>query len=92
MSEVVTLIAENEVFLSSVPVYVISPKHRKPAHAILNAVSIFSLSTLTGLFLVIFSRMSFVIGKRVAFCCGKSLFPPLIMSAMRAVSKASRLR
>ncbi len=92
MSDLVTLIAENEVLLSSVPVYVFLPKRRKPAYATLNAISIFSSSTLTGLFFVIFSRKSFIISKRVAICFGKSFFLPLIISAIRDVSKAARLR
>lgn len=63
MSDLVTLVDENEAFFSSVPVYVISPRRKKLAHATLKAVSMFSLSMLTGWSAVIFSRISFVIGK-----------------------------
>lgn len=74
------------------PVYVIFPRHKKLAHATLNIVSIFRLSILIGLSDVIFSRISFVIGKRVTFCLEKSLFPPLMISTMQGMLKALRLK
>lgn len=73
------------------PVYVISPSRKKPAHATLKAVSTFSSSMLIGLSVVIYSSISFVIGKRMAFGLENTLLPPLIMSLMRGVSNAFRL-
>lgn len=92
MSDLVTLVAEYKAFFSLVPVYIIFPRRKKSIHAILNIVSIFSLSTLTGLILVIFSIISFVIGKCVTFCFKKSLFQPFCqLPAMQVVVIAYKI-
>jgi len=55
--------------------YVISPIHRKPANAIVNAAFIFA-SALQGLSVIILSRMSFVIGNLVFLVDGNSDIAP----------------
>lgn len=80
MSDLVTLVDENKVFLNLAPVYLISLRSKKLDHATLNALLMFSLSILTGLLVVIFSTISLVISKQVAFYFRNSLFSPLIMS------------
>lgn len=91
MLDFMTLVFKNEVFLSSILIYIIFSRCRKSAHTILNVVSIFSLLKSINLFLVIFSRMSFIIGKRMTFYFRKSLFLPLIISAIQDMSKISKL-
>ncbi len=91
-SDFVTLVLANEAFFNSVLVYVISPNRKNLAHATIKAVSMFSSLRSIGSCFVISLRIFFVIGRCVAFCFGKSLFPPLMIKDMRGVSKASKLR
>lgn len=92
MSDLITLVSENEAFLSSVPVYIISLRRKKSTYAILDAISILSLSRLTHLFSIIFSRILFVISKCMALYFGKNLFLLLIIGVMWGVLKALRLK
>lgn len=92
ISDLVTLVAENEVFLNLIPMYGILPKYKKSAHATLNTMAIFNSSMLIDLLLMMVARMPFIIGKRMAFCFGKSFFLLLIMNAMHGISKAPKLR
>lgn len=92
MSDLVTFVSLNEAFFASVAVYVISPSLRNPAHATLNAVSALRSSTVNGSSSVVFSSISLVMGRRFRFLLGKSLFPPLIINAMRGESKPLKLR
>lgn len=82
MSEFVTLVFKNKIFLSLISVYVIFSKYRKPAYAILNIVLIFNLLKLIGLLSIIFFRISFVISKYMAFCFRKKFFLSLIISTI----------
>jgi len=70
--------------------YVISPIRRKPANAIVNAISTFA-SALQGLSVIILSRMSFVISNLVFLVNGNSNIAParalLIIWSLKAAIK-----
>lgn len=85
--DLVTLVDENESFFSSVLIYEISSRCKKPAFTTLKVMSMFCFLILTGLSAEIFSRLSYVIGKGVVFCLRNSLLPLLMMSTLQRVSK-----
>jgi len=70
--------------------YIISPIHRKPVNAIINAVSTF-ISALQGLSVIILSRIFFIIGNLVFLVDGNSNIAParalLIVWSLKAVIK-----
>lgn len=68
-----------EFFLSLLAVYVILPRCIKPTHAIINAASMFRSSSYFIGWAIIFTKMSFVIGKRVDFTLGNNIFTFLII-------------
>lgn len=91
MSDFIILVFEYKAFFSSVSVYVILLRYKKPTYIILKFVSMLYLSKFTGLFLMIFSKISFIIRNHIAFYYENSFFLSLMISLIYVVSKASRL-
>ena len=92
MSDLVRPVSVNVAFFASAAVYVNSPILMKPAQAILKAVFTLSSMIERSSFSVIFSRISFVIGRRFCFLLENYLLPSLMMGAIRGSSKFPRLR
>lgn len=92
MLDLITLVLANKIFFNSVLVYIILSNHKNPAHTTIKFMSIFNLLRSIILFFVISLQISFVIGRYMAFCFGKNLFPPLIIKDMRGVSKAAKYK
>lgn len=90
--DLITLVLTNKVFFNFVLVYIILPSHKNPAYTTLNTVSIFSSLRSIGLYIVLFLRIGFVIGRRIVFCLRNNLLPFLMIKAMWSVSKAFRLK
>ena len=92
MSDLVAWVSTKIDFLHSAAVYVILHRHKKPAHVILEVVLMLYSSSIVVDYAdaVIFSRMSFVIGRHVDFVLGDKVLPPLIIHARQRLSKTSR--
>lgn len=63
ISDFITFVFANKVFLAFVAIYIISPILIKLSHVTLNAITVLRSSTVSSSYSVILSRMSLVIGK-----------------------------
>lgn len=67
-------------------------RYKKPIHITLKIMSMLSLSRFTHWFLIIFSKIFFIIDKCIIFYFENILFFLSIISAIYNVSKALRLK
>ena len=92
MLDLVRPVSRNVAFFVSAALCVYSPILMKPAQATLKALSTLRSVIERSSSSVIFSRISFVIGRLFRFLQWNSLLPPLMMSIIRWSSKPPRLR
>lgn len=86
MSDLVACVSvKMNLFLSSLAIYVISPRSKNLAQAILNAILILRSSSDFVGWEVIFWRMSFVIGRDVDFTLANKVLPPLIIQGKQGL-------